>query len=321
MNNPLTPVRRNMALGVGRLGSLRVKPTISPLGKSSRCCSLSLWQRVRVGGIGVRFILGRWISQHQIPPLAAVFLLCCWPSPSQSSESPPPTPDPDQVWSFDITPYLWVAGYEGTFGLPTAPSGTPPVHSSDPFLTHLSAAAMLAAQVHYRDVGLLFDGAWVQLKTEGEAHAGGLFSGTEMKSDIAYGTLALSYRLPQLGNLKTDLFAGARTWYISNQIEFRPGIAPGFTSESSQTWSDPILGANLRYDLSKHWFATVLGDFGGFGVGSDITWSVFGGVGYRFTGWFSATLGYRYLHVDYDKDGFLMNANVQGFLLGLGFHF
>jgi hypothetical protein len=35
----------------------------------------------------------------------------------------------------------------------------------------------------------------------------------------------------------------------------------------------------------------------------------------------SATLGYRYLHVDYNHDGFLMNANIQGFLLGLGFRF
>jgi len=230
-------------------------------------------------------------------------------------------PDPNNIWSFDIFPYLWLAGYEGTFGLPTAPPGTPPVHTTEPFLTHLSAAAMLSGQVRYRDVGLFFDGAWVQLKTEGEVQSAGRFSGAEIKSDIAYGTLALSYRLPQLADLHTDLFAGARTWYISNQIEFRPGSAPGFTSESSRTWSDPIVGASLRYDLSRHWFATVLGDVGGFGVGSDITWSVFGGMGFRFTSWLSASLGYRYLHVDYDKDGFLMNANVQGFLLGLGFHF
>ncbi len=32
----------------------------------------------------------------------------------------------------------------------------------------------------------------------------------------------------------------------------------------------------------------------------------------RFTSWFSATLGYRYLHLDYQKDNFLLDANVQG---------
>jgi opacity protein-like surface antigen len=230
--------------------------------------------------------------------------------------------DNANAWSFDIVPYLWLAGYDGTVGLPNLPAGIPevPTESADPFGTHISAAAMLTARVRYRDVGLLIDGAWLQLKTEGSLESG-LYSSEEIKSDIGYGTLALSYRLPCPGKLTTDIFAGARLWYISNEIEFKPGIAQGFTAEKSRFWVDPILGASLRYDLTRHWYGTVLGDVGGFGVGSDISWSVFGGGGYQFTDWLSVTLGYRYLHIDYDKDQFVMNGNVQGFLLGLGFHF
>jgi hypothetical protein len=127
--------------------------------------------------------------------------------------------DNANAWSFDIVPYLWLAGYDGTVGLPNLPAGIPEVPTESRF------------------------------------------------------------------------------------------------------WVDPILGASLRYDLTRHWYGTVLGDVGGFGVGSDISWSVFGGVGYQFTDWLSVTLGYRYLHIDYDKDQFVMNGNVQGFLLGLGFHF
>ncbi len=226
------------------------------------------------------------------------------------------------VWSVDIVPYLWLASYDGTFGLPSFPNGIPPIHSEGaaPFSTHISATAMLTAQVRYHDVGLFLDGAWLQLKTEGDSGSD-LYSGTEIKSDIAYGTLALTYRLPQVAKLDTDLFAGARVWYIANNIEFLPGAAPGFTADNSRTWVDPVIGAILRYDLTRHWFGTVLGDVGGFGVGSDISWHVFGGVGYRFTDWLSATVGYRYLHVDYDKEDFLMNANIQGLLIGLGFHF
>ncbi len=44
-------------------------------------------------------------------------------------------------------------------------------------------------------------------------------------------------------------------------------------------------------------------------------------MGYQFTSWFSASLGYRYMHLDYEKDQFKMDANIQGFLLGIGFHF
>jgi opacity protein-like surface antigen len=242
------------------------------------------------------------------------------------------SPASADVWSFDIVPYLWLAGYEGTFGLPNIPTGIASTHSdaSSSSVTHISAAAMLAAQVRYRDVGLFLDGAWLRLSTPGDSSSS-LYSGTEITSDIGYGTMALSYRLPFVGpksgaggpleQLQTDLLAGARVWFISNEIEFKPGIAQGFTADASRTWADPIVGASLHYDLTRHWFATVLGDVGGFGVGSEFSWNVYGGVGYRFTSWLSATLGYRYMHVDYDKDGFLMNVNVQGFLLGLGFRF
>jgi hypothetical protein len=236
------------------------------------------------------------------------------------TNTPPAAIDVTNVWSFDIVPYLWVAGYEGTFGVPTVPPDIPPTHSDSAFSTHLSAAAMLAAHIHFHDAGLFLDGAWVQLRTEGESGSS-LYSGTDIKSDVAYGTLALTYRLRPKGNLQADLLAGARVWHISNEIEFKPGLAPGFTADNSRTWSDPIVGASLQYDITKEWFCTVLGDVGGFGVGSDISWSIFGGVGCRFATWVSATLGYRYLHVDYNKDDFLMNANIQGFLLGLGFHF
>jgi hypothetical protein len=179
----------------------------------------------------------------------------------ESSASAPR--DNANAWSFDIAPYLWLAGYDGTVGLPNLPSGIPevPTESADPFGTHISAAAMLTARVRYRDIGLLIDDAWLQLKTEGSLESG-LYSSEEIKSDIGYGTLALSYRLPCPGKLTTDIFAGARLWYISNEIEFKPGIAQGFTAEKSRLWVDPILGASLRYDLTRHWYGTVLGDVG-----------------------------------------------------------
>ncbi len=242
-----------------------------------------------------------------------------------SESSPSESGAKADLWSFEIVPYLWLAGYDGTIGIPDVPSrlSAAPRASSDstePFTSHISAAAMLTARVRYRDFGLLLDGAWVQVKTEGQSDLP-LYSSTDMKSDIAYGTAALSYRLPPVAKLQTDVFAGARVWYISNELTFEPGSAQSFSSSASRTWADPIIGANLRYDLTRHWFGTLWGDVGGFGAGSDISWSVFGGVGYRFTDWFSATLGYRFLHVDYDKDNFLMNVNVQGFLLGLAFRF
>jgi hypothetical protein len=264
---------------------------------------------------------------HPLQRLLLLTLLCAasvriWADTSTNADATASSlaSSQDSAWSLDVVPYLWVAGYEGSLGVPGTGMGAPPTQaeSTASFTTHLSAAAMVTALLRYRDVGVLFDGAWVQLKTEGEVSAS---AAAELQTDIAYGTLALGYRLPPLGELQTDVYAGARVWHISNQIEMQPGTEPGFTAESSRTWTDPLIGASLQYELSPHWYGTVLGDVGGFGVGSDITWSVFGGVGYRFTDWFSTTLGYRFLHVDYNHDDFALNGNVQGFLLGLSFHF
>jgi hypothetical protein len=226
-------------------------------------------------------------------------------------------------WSFNIVPYLWLATYDGTFGFPNIPAGavaTTHTETSSPFSTRISAAAMLTAQIQYRSFGLLLDGAWLQLKTEGDFPSP-LYSGTEIKSDIAYGSPALTWRVPGTGKLDLDILAGARIWYVGNTIDFHTGTAPGFSADASRVWTDPIIGAKLHYPFTKNLFGVVLGDAGGFGVGSDLSWNVFGGFGWSFSKTFSMTLGYRYLHVDYQKGGFVMDANVQGFLLGFGFRF
>jgi opacity protein-like surface antigen len=82
-----------------------------------------------------------------------------------------------------------------------------------------------------------------------------------------------------------------------------------------------VIGADLRYDLSRRWFLAAKGTVGGFGVSSDISCDVFGGVGFHITDWCSATLGYRYLHEEYNRNQFEFNMDAHGFLLGVGFHF
>src|SRR4051812_41580966 len=98
-------------------------------------------------------------------------------------------------------------------------------------------------------------------------------------------------------------------------------MEPGFSSKRDKTWADPVIGANLRYDLSRHWFVPIKGTVGGFGVSADLAWEVFSGIGYRFNDLCSATVGYRYLHEDYSKHDFALNMDIQGFLIGVGFHF
>ena len=234
-------------------------------------------------------------------------LLACFSAPAQ------------EKWSFDVTPYLWIAIPDVETSLPSVAQTTASGVDRD-YDTRVSAAAMLAAQAHYGPVGLFVDFAWLRLDTEA-LNPGPSFSAGNLNSDFIYTTAAVSYSLPLSGKFHAEILAGARLWNVSEDLEFQSGEQPGFQASADRTWVDPMIGADLRYDLSKKWFLGAKGLVGGFGVSADMAYEVFAGVGYRFTDWCSATLGYRYLYEKYSSNGFDLKLNVQGFLLGFGFHF
>jgi hypothetical protein len=80
--------------------------------------------------------------------------------------------------------------------------------------------------------------------------------------------------------------------------------------------------------LSEHWFLLFMGDVGGFGVGSELAWSVTGLLGYRWQGagveW-AVLAGYRALYQDYSEgsgtDRFRWDTTMHGPVLGLTIRF
>jgi opacity protein-like surface antigen len=86
-------------------------------------------------------------------------------------------------------------------------------------------------------------------------------------------------------------------------------------------WVDPYIGARIQHPVADRWTLVGYGDIGGFGVGSDFAWQAIAGVNYDFSKSVSGKLGYRYLAVDYDKDGFLYEMDSYGAYLGVGFRF
>ena len=62
---------------------------------------------------------------------------------------------------------------------------------------------------------------------------------------------------------------------------------------------------------------------GGFGVSSDFTGQVFGGVGFQVKPRFALVGGYRYLRVDYfnEDSGFVFKTAMNGIVMGAKFKF
>jgi hypothetical protein len=161
-------------------------------------------------------------------------------------------------------------------------------------------------EVQYRSVGVLAAFNWLQLDTK-SVNSGPLDTSVNLKSDYIYSTAALTYSLPLEGKFHAEVLAGARIWNVSSDFTFNGVRDRSLDSSNSKTWVDPILGANLRYDLTRHWLLLVRGTVGGF-ANNDLGYDVFAGPGYQFASWGLVTVGYRYLHQEYSHSDFNFNA-------------
>jgi hypothetical protein len=88
-----------------------------------------------------------------------------------------------------------------------------------------------------------------------------------------------------------------------------------------QWWVDPIVGLRGQLNFTRWLYLTLQSDVGGFGAGSQITWNVLGALGANFTRNVFGELGYRYMYVDYNRNGVLYDMNSYGIFMSIGFKF
>jgi len=75
---------------------------------------------------------------------------------------------------------------------------------------------------------------------------------------------------------------GVRIWHLDNSLDLLSTTVANVTVGRTQGWADPILGARFRLNLDKGWSTNLIGDAGGFAVGSQVTWQLYGGIGKEF---------------------------------------
>lgn len=153
--------------------------------------------------------------------------------------------------------------------------------------------------------------------------------------------------------LDVDVFTGIRYWNMKNSVRMK--ISPGSLTIDGMTiglggldipdidfgditlpgvlltggtphitkrvdWVDWIFASRIRADLTEHVAAFLIGDVGGFGIGSSsrLTWQVAAGFNWAFAEHFSLVLAYRALGVDRSS---AIEGILHGPMLGLGLRF
>ena len=219
-------------------------------------------------------------------------------------------------WEFTVTPYLFLARLNGTVG---AVGQTAQVNASfRDIFRNLEFAAMGTFEARKGNWAVVVDGMYISLEGQ-KVTPSPFFSDINVEVKETIFTPELSYRVLKVERGSIDLTAGARVWRVKSHLTFQPRILPLVDVEDTKTWADPIVGARGFATLTPRTFFQGEFDAGGFGIKSDFTGQVFGGVGFQLKPRIALVGGYRYLRVDYKDDGFVYKTALSGPTVGVKF--
>lgn len=225
----------------------------------------------------------------------------------------------DDDWEISLAPYLFLSNISGNATVGPV-SGSIDLSFSD-LLKNLEIGGMLHADVRKGRFGLMTDVIYGKL-----AAATDLSQGANLSAEVEFLIFEAMgfYRLSNAKG-KTDIFAGIRYWYFDVDTNFILNLAT-LTNSATADWVDPVIGIRTNQPLSKKWFVILRADVGGFGISSDFSWHVEGGVGRKLGATSSVFLGYKYLKTEYSNGvvgpgTFIYDSAIHGVLLGFNFAF
>jgi len=231
----------------------------------------------------------------------AAALVACSAAGAQESEATA------ERWSFTITPYLWAAGFDGN----TAANGVGSEIDTDYSffsLENLDWTLGTAFEAQKGRWTVLIDGLYVEFSDAFDAPA---FASTA--AEVSGGYLETSAAVPTAKVAGLEVVFGMR--YVALESDVR--LTPSLAGDASESWLDPLVGVRFEHAFNDRWSVTLRGDVGGFGAASDLTTNVAATFGYRLTDALTMRFGYRALQMDFEDDGFVVDAIAQGYAVGL----
>lgn len=226
----------------------------------------------------------------------------------------------EKDWTFTLSPFLWATDLKGTVSIGQTEE-TADLSFGD-ILDSLKMAAMADLRIEYGRVALQSNLVWA-----------------ELQSDVAEGPVKVDVE-PTLWIIEVDgryrltemweLLAGIRYYNLHVNLDVdleAEGGRTSFSASGDENWIDPTLGILFSYPFSERWSFKARGDLGGFGVGSDLAWQLWGLLDYRLgkSMRHSVVVGWRHLDWDYTTgsgdERFAFDAYMTGPVLGLRFRF
>jgi opacity protein-like surface antigen len=226
-------------------------------------------------------------------------------------------------WDFAVTPYVWLPSLTNKLHTDTRFGTIESSTSGDDVLSNLDMAFMAAFEARHGRWGLIADLLYTDLSSESDTPAGLVFDSvkTEIKGTALSG-YAL-YRVVEQPQVALDVGGGFRAYWLSFDTTLEPGLARIRPREFdlSENWVDPLLAVRGIVTFSDRWSANAVLDYGGFDGENDSTWQALASVNYAIGDRWTIRGGWRYLDIQKEIDGFDIESELNGPIIGVGFHF
>lgn len=227
---------------------------------------------------------------------------------------------PDNNWHYSLTPYFWLTSISGSVA---AQGKTADVDVGvTKIIEHLNWLTEAHIEARKGDFGFYVDPTYVKLSIGASSNGNpASVAFREWLIDFAATYRVHSTTSPDGYVQSFDVLVGGRYWNLSTDVN----ITGGGRGSGSRQWVDPIVGARYTTDLDRRWTFLFQGDIGGFGAGSEFTWSAAPLFFYHIAPNRSIVLGYRALCVNYSTgsagDLYEQDVTYHGPILGYEFAF
>ncbi|MEX2519822.1 MAG: hypothetical protein WD969_10875 [Paracoccaceae bacterium] len=181
---------------------------------------------------------------------------------------------------------------------------------------------MAAGESRFGKFSFLYDAIYTDLGESGTL--GGPFAGTaKVDVKMLLATAALGYVLHEENGTLLQGYGGIRVVDVRTDVGLVGGgpVGAAFDARFDKTWVDPMIGLRGRVEINDKVSLGGFASIGGFGVGSDLSFDIFGGVEYAFSERFSANAGFRYMSFDYDAGNADLDLKMYGPVFGITMRF
>jgi len=219
----------------------------------------------------------------------------------------------DDSWHFDLAPYVWIPGINGTAG---ALGHVTSVHvTGSDVLSNFNGGLAGYFEARKNRFVMPIDFIWARVGTTQGIPLNDLdqTSIRALFSQVIF-TPKVGYRIADTEHLKVDALVGLRYWHEGVTLTPRPA---NVSYSQSANWVDAVAGGKFTFLFTPKVWITAAGDAGG--GQANLDYQVAGTLNFQPKPMFGFFVGWRYLDVNYSAGlaGFQYDVAQSGPLFGL----